>query len=79
MCGYVSIVFTETQCSSKCIKLVFNVRCLKYQNAKSFAKTCSCYSDYFNYAIVLCQGYVISTILLFSLCLENETLFTTQH
>jgi len=45
-----------------------------YENVKSCVKACSSYSDYFNYAVGLRQGEVMSP-LLFSLFIEDLELF----
>ena len=45
-----------------------------YENVKSCVKHCSSYSDYFNYAVGLRQGEVMSP-LLFSLFVEDLELF----
>ena len=45
-----------------------------YENVKSCVKACSSYSDYFNYAIGLRQGEVMSPLLV-SLFIEDLELF----
>ena len=48
-----------------------------YCNVKSCVKSCSNYSDYFNYAVGLRQGEVMSP-LLFSLVVEDLEMFLQQ-
>ena len=45
-----------------------------YENVKSCVKACSSYSDYFNYAVGLRQGEVMSPLLV-SLFIEDLELF----
>jgi len=49
-----------------------------YENVKSCVKACSSYSDYFNYAVGLRQGEVMSPLLV-SLFIEDLELFLQKR